>query len=58
MHVVSSNMTNDDPSEASGGLITCHKPTLTSCTGQTQSEGPGGPGKLPRPGEVHETLQG
>ena len=29
MHV-SSNMTNDDLSEASGGLITCHKPTLTS----------------------------
>ena len=22
------------------------------------AEGPGGPGKLPRPGKVHETLQG
>ena len=22
------------------------------------AEGPGGPGRLPRPGEVHETLQG
>ena len=35
MHV-SSNMTNDDPSQASGGLITCHKPILASRTGQSQ----------------------
>ena len=33
---VSSNMTKDDLSQASGGLITRHKPTLVSYTGQTQ----------------------